>query len=84
MPNIWPWSRIAELETQVRIMETQSRARIDALMDALDKSDAQNCTLLEKLKEARVIHAKLRVQLADAHIRDPKTGRILPKGVMPS
>lgn len=84
MFKIWPWSRIAELEMQVRVMETQSRARIDALMDDLDKRDAENQTLHDKLREARVTHSKLRVALADAHWRDPKTGRLLPKGKMPS
>jgi hypothetical protein len=82
MPNIWPWSRIAELETQVRVMETQSRARIDALVNNLDNAEKDNDILLGKLREARTPHAKLQAQLADAHLRDPKTGRILPKGAV--
>jgi hypothetical protein len=41
-----------------------------------------NDILLGKLREARTTHAKLPAQLADAHLRDPKTGRILPKGAV--
>jgi hypothetical protein len=73
MPNIWPWSRIAELETQIRIMDVQSRARMDQAERDMD-------VLHKKLAQARKIETVLRVTLAHAHLRDPKTGRILPKG----
>lgn len=80
MLKIWPWSRIAELEQQISIMDVQSRARIDALETTIDKLDADNEILARKLTEARKVEADLRGQLKGAHFRDPKTGRIMKKG----
>lgn len=80
MFKIWPWSRIAELERLVSVMDVQSRARINSYMNELDKLEGDNEILARKLSEARKIEAELRAQLKGAHFRDPKTGRIMKKG----
>lgn len=84
MSKIWPWSRIAELEQQVRSMNQKLTAQTNASAAQINKLGAVNDVLHEKLMQARRIEGELRRTLATAHIRDPKTGRILPKGKMPS
>lgn len=80
MFKIWPWSRVAELERQIGVMDVMMSARVDMLMATIDKLEADSAILARKLSEARKIESELRFQLKGAHFRDPKTGRIMKKG----
>lgn len=87
MSKIWPWSRIAELEKTLKQAELDRDDWADAYREKaklVTTLDTTNDLLHEKLMQARRIEGELRRALANAHVRDPKTGRILPKGKMPS
>jgi cysteine sulfinate desulfinase/cysteine desulfurase-like protein len=75
MSIIWPWA---------------AREAVEAHKADADRLQAMNDRLEEELKEAnyRFIVAnsnvhKLRGWLAEAHFRDPKTGRLEKKGYRP-
>lgn len=72
----WPWGRIKMLQIIVKALAHIRET--DAMEIAQLKKDVAEAQL--RIKNAAVELTRLRGKLAQAHFRDPKTGRISKKG----
>lgn len=73
---VWPWGQVARLKIVISAL-AQYRDR-DAMEIAQLKKDLAEAQL--RIKNAATELTRLRGKLANAHFRDPKTGRIQKKG----
>lgn len=72
--SFWnPWREVRELRAEMEA----AYARADTIIEGLK---SENRDLSVKLKSAEMQRDIFRQQMKSMHRRDPKTGRILPRG----
>lgn len=77
--SIWPWSKNNDLE-QLREELAGTRNRLTFVTASITHLRARIHELEQINTILRTQNDNMRHELASGHRRDPKTGRILPKG----
>ena len=75
-----PWGELRELKARLASEEAAYAEEETAQQKELAKLRADNKTLESELGGYKILYASLNEKMKTMHRRDPKTGRILPRG----
>lgn len=75
-----PWGELRELKARLAAEEAAYAAEETEQQKELAKLRADNKTLESELGGYKILYHSLNEKMKTMHRRDPKTGRILPRG----
>lgn len=75
-----PWRELRELKARLSSEEAAYVAEETEQQKLIADLKYDNQTLSDELKGYQILYSELREKMKNMHSRDPKTGRILPKG----
>lgn len=75
-----PWRELRELKARLSSEEAAYVAEETEQQKLIADLKYDNKTLSDELGGYKILYSELREKMKHMHRRDPKTGRILPKG----
>lgn len=75
-----PWRELRELKARLASEEAAYYAEENEQQALIAELKADNKTLSDELQGYQILYRELRETMKTMHRRDPKTGRILPRG----